>query len=185
MSSSARRGCAGVEKTVDDGLDLPVALWRDDGGPAPGFRVGEDGIGVALVAQERLGRGARRGHPRGVTPDVRALAAGQDDGDGQAQAVGSRMDLGREATARSKAIASPATAGPGVPARPAGTSCTSALVPTRPAPTARLSASSRHPRGNGSTPHRTNAPPPSAHGPTATTPPDLTPASRASHHGSV
>ena len=40
------------------------------------------------------------GEERGVAPNIGGLAAGQDNGDGQAQAVGSQMDLGREATAR-------------------------------------------------------------------------------------
>jgi hypothetical protein len=87
--------------TVDDGLDLAVAFGRNDGGHASGVEVCEDGVGVVtLVAHEHLRLGAGLGHQRGVTPDVGSLAAGQDDGDGQAQAVGSQMDLGREATAR-------------------------------------------------------------------------------------
>lgn len=87
--------------TVDDRLDLAIALWRDDGGDSLGVQVGEDGVGVvALVAHEHLGGGAGLGHERRVAFDVGGFAAGQDDGDGQAQAVGSQMDLGREATAR-------------------------------------------------------------------------------------
>ena len=35
---------------VDDGLDLAVALWRDDGGDAAGLEVSQEGVGViALV----------------------------------------------------------------------------------------------------------------------------------------
>src|ERR1019366_3150982 len=47
---------------VDDGLDLAVALWRDDGGDAPGLEVSQDGVGViALVAHEHLRLGPRLG----------------------------------------------------------------------------------------------------------------------------
>lgn len=86
---------------VDDGLDLAVALGRDDGGDAAIFQVGEDGVGVVtLVAEQDLGRGARLGHDRTVALDVGNLAAGQNHRDRQAQAVGPQMDLGREATSR-------------------------------------------------------------------------------------
>ena len=86
---------------VDDGLNLAVALGRDDGGDAALLQVSEDGVGVvALVAHEHLGLGSRLGHDRRVSLDVGDLAAGQDHRDRQAQAVGPQMDLGREATAR-------------------------------------------------------------------------------------
>ena len=86
---------------VDDRLDLAVALWRDDGGYAAIFQVGEDGVGVvALVAQEHLGFGAGLVHDRPIAPDVGDFAAGEDRRDREAQAVCPQMDLGREATSR-------------------------------------------------------------------------------------
>jgi len=86
---------------VDDGLDLSVAFWRNDGGDAFGFEVGQDGVGVVpLVAEQHFRLWPRLGHDRTVALHVGDFAAGQDDGDRQAQAVGPQMDLGREATAR-------------------------------------------------------------------------------------
>ena len=86
---------------IDDSLDLAGALWRDDGLHAPGFEVLKDGVGVvALVAEQDLRGWPRFVHDRAIAPDVGSLAAGQDRGDRQAQAVGPQMDLGREATAR-------------------------------------------------------------------------------------
>ena len=91
----------GVEVAIDDGLDLAVALRRYDGGDTAILQVGEDGVGVvALVAHEHLGLWPRLGHDRCVALDVGDLAAGEDHGDRQAQAVGPQMDLGREATSR-------------------------------------------------------------------------------------
>lgn len=44
--------------TVDDGLDLAVSLWRDNGGHARCLRFFEDGVGVvALAAMSALGAG--------------------------------------------------------------------------------------------------------------------------------
>ncbi len=86
---------------VDVALDRSVALGRDDGGGAPGVEIGQDGVGVvALVPEQHPGLGSGLGHERGVTLDVGYFAAGQHDGDGQAEAVRPQMDLGREATAR-------------------------------------------------------------------------------------
>ena len=87
--------------SVDDRLDLAVSLGRDDGGDAAVLQVGEDGVGViALVTQEHLGLWPGLGHDRRVALDVGDLAAGEDHGDRQAQAVGPQMNLGREATSR-------------------------------------------------------------------------------------
>ena len=95
----------GVEVAVDDGLGLAIALGRDDGGDAAIAQVGEDGVSVvALVAQQHLGLRAGLGHDRRVALDVGDLAAGEDHRDGQTQAVGLQMDLGREATARAAKI---------------------------------------------------------------------------------
>ena len=86
---------------VDNGLDLSIALGRDDRGDAAILQVCEDGVGVvALVAHEHLGLRPRLGHDRRLALDVGDLAAGEDHRDRQAQAVGPQMDLGREATAR-------------------------------------------------------------------------------------
>jgi len=86
---------------VDNGLDLSVALGRDDSDDALGLKVGQDGVCVvALVAHEHLRLRSRLGHDRAISPDVRDFAAGQDHRDRQAQAVAPQMDLGREATAR-------------------------------------------------------------------------------------
>lgn len=72
--------------------------------------------------------------------------------------------------------------------RPPGPA-TSSPAPTRPEPTARPNASSSHPCANGPmsgpTPHPGSETAPPSHGPTPTTPLGPTPASEASHPGSV
>ncbi len=86
---------------IDDGLDLTVALGRDDGGDATLIEIGEDGVGVvSLIAKQHLGLGSGLGHDGRVASDVGDLATGQNHGDRQAQPVAPQMDLGREATAR-------------------------------------------------------------------------------------
>ena len=60
-----------------------------------------DGVGViAPVGEHHLRRRPILGHQRLVALHVIGLAAGQDDGHRQAQAVGPQVDLGREATSR-------------------------------------------------------------------------------------
>ena len=86
---------------IDLALDGSITLGRDDGGGAPCVKVGQDGVSVvAFVAEQDLGLRSRLGHDRRVALHVADLAAGQDHGDRQAQAVAPQMDLGREATAR-------------------------------------------------------------------------------------
>jgi len=87
--------------TVDVALDGSIAFGGYDGGGGPGFEVGQDRVGVvAFVAEQNLGLWPRLGHDRRVALNVGDLAAGQDHGDRQTQAVAPQMDLGREATAR-------------------------------------------------------------------------------------
>lgn len=91
----------GVEVSIDDGLDLSIALGRDDAGDAPGVEIGEDDVGVvALVAKQHLGSGAGLGHERAVSLHVGHFAAGQDHRDREAKAIAPQVDLGREATSR-------------------------------------------------------------------------------------
>ena len=89
----------GAELAVDDGLDLSIALGRDDRSDAAILQVSEDGV-VAFVAHEHVWRRPRLGHDRRMVLDVGDLAAGEDHRDRQALAVGPPMDLGRKATAR-------------------------------------------------------------------------------------
>ena len=86
---------------VDDGLDLAIALGRDDGGYTPGFQVGQDGVGVvALISDQHLWDGPRLGHDRAIASDIVDFPAAQGDRHRQAQAVAPQVDLGREAAAR-------------------------------------------------------------------------------------
>ena len=88
--------------SVDDGLDLAIALGRDDGGDAVGLEVGEDGVCVvALVDDQHFRFRPRLGHDRCVALDVGDLAAGEDHRDRKAQAVAPQMDLGRKVTGAS------------------------------------------------------------------------------------
>ncbi len=86
---------------VDDGLDLAVALGRDDGGDASGLQVGQDEVGViSLVGEQDTRLRAGLVHDRRVALYIADLPAAQRDRDRQAQSVAAEMDLGREATSR-------------------------------------------------------------------------------------
>jgi len=86
---------------VDDGLDLAVALGWDDRGDVLGLEVDQDTVGiVTLVPEQHLRDRARLGHDGSVALDVVDLATGENDRDGEAQAIASQVDFGREAAAR-------------------------------------------------------------------------------------
>jgi hypothetical protein len=57
--------------TVDDGLEVKVALGRNDGDHIADLKVVEDGIRImSLVGDQRLWRGTRPGHDGGVAHDA-------------------------------------------------------------------------------------------------------------------
>ena len=45
---------------VDNGLDLSVALGRDDGGDVSGYEVGQDRVGVVALSASTFGSGLAR-----------------------------------------------------------------------------------------------------------------------------
>jgi hypothetical protein len=87
--------------SVDDRLDLAVALSRDHRGDVSSLKIGQDRIGViAIVAEQHPWNGAWFGHDRRVALDVVDLSAGQNHGDRQTQAIASQVDFCRETAAR-------------------------------------------------------------------------------------
>lgn len=87
--------------TVDDRLDLAIALGWNDGGDASGLQVGKNEVGiVTLVGSQDARLWARFSHDRRIALHIRDLPAAQRDRGGEAKSVAAEMDFGREATTR-------------------------------------------------------------------------------------
>ncbi|MBB5751631.1 hypothetical protein GGQ63_000674 [Prosthecomicrobium pneumaticum] len=93
-----------VDRDLRD-LDEAIALHRDDRLGASRSEVLADGVAVVALVGDQDPRGrATFIRDRLVALGVGGLAGGQDEGDGQAEAVGTEVDLGREATTRTADI---------------------------------------------------------------------------------
>lgn len=94
-----------VDVAVDGRLDFPVPARWNDGLGAASREVFADRIAVvALVGDQDFGFGARLVHDGAVACEVGDFTARECDGDGQPDAVGSQMDLGRVAATRAAKI---------------------------------------------------------------------------------
>ncbi len=87
--------------SVDDRLDLAVALDGNDRGDRSRGQIFADEIGViALVGEQDAGSWPGLVHDRSIAFHVGNLPAAQRDRDREAHSVAAQMDLGREATSR-------------------------------------------------------------------------------------
>lgn len=91
----------GVDMSVDDRLNLAVALGGNDRGDLSRSQVVADEVGViALTGEQNARTWAGLVHDRSVALHVGNLSAAQRDRDGEAHSVAAEMDLGREGTSR-------------------------------------------------------------------------------------
>jgi hypothetical protein len=91
----------GVDRVVDGMLDQPVAFGWDFRSAAASAHIVADRIAViATIAEQNVGIAVAFGHQVGIGGAVVGLAGRQNHADGQALAVGAKVDFGREATAR-------------------------------------------------------------------------------------